>query len=93
MVIDKVKLAQRKADEAKVVMRQNVKIASENVKLLDEEVVPTAIELAARAYNVQEQALEVLHEEQKRQNRIVFVLFVGGGIGAAGAAFYFFVGF
>ena len=83
VTIDKIKLAQTKVDETKSVMRQNVNTMSENVKLLDEEIVPTAIELAARSYNMQEQAVEVLKEEQKRTNRlfcflaIIVVIIVG----------------
>lgn len=46
MVIDKVKIAQQKVDEVKDIMRDNVQQLSENVKLLDEETVPNALEIA-----------------------------------------------
>ena len=50
VVVDKVKLAQKKADEVKDIMRDNVQQLGDNVKLLDEEVVPSAIDLARNAY-------------------------------------------
>ena len=50
--MDKVKLAQKKVDEVKDIMKENVVMMSENTKLLDEEVVPSTLELARTAYTV-----------------------------------------
>ena len=54
VVIDKIKIAQKKADEVKDIMRDNVQQLGDNVKLLDEEVVPSALDIARTAYQVQE---------------------------------------
>ena len=88
-MIDKVKLAQQKADEVKDIMRDNVKQLSENVKLLDEETVPNALEIARVAYDVQEQAEDVKNEELKRSRRLtcIIVLIVLALLAAIGLVF------
>ena len=51
-------------------MQSNVVMLSENTKLLDEETVPSALEIARTGYEIQEGAEEVKKEEAKKGRRL-----------------------
>ena len=51
-------------------MQSNVVMLSENTKLLDEETVPSALEIARTGYEIQEGAEEVKKEEIKKGRRL-----------------------
>ena len=87
-------MAQKKVDEVKGIMQDNVIAMSENTKLLDEETVPSALAIAETAYEVQEQAEEVKKEEQKRGRSLNFiiVLIVLGVVALLALILYFLFG-
>ena len=65
----------------KTIMRDNVQQISENVKLLDEETVPGAMDIANTAYEVQEQAIEVKEQEVSKGRKLNCILFIiAGGV-------------
>ena len=76
VTIDKVKVAQKKADEVKTIMRDNVQQLSANTKLLDEETVPGVQDIAQTAYEIQEQAVEVKEQEVKKGRQLNLIIFL-----------------